>query len=103
MLDHRLVGQAGKIIIGLVVLANVVEAEAVILALAVATLWRGIKSGLAAALPLASRAGFAQQTVLIRLDAQAVEEFRVELHGFSIMGSVEAPNKNGGKARIRVS
>ncbi len=95
VLDDVLVGQAGEIIVGLVVLAHMVEAEAMILALVPAPLGRGVETGLRAALPLASRAGLAQQAVLVGLDAQAVEEFRVELHGIGIMGSCGRHNKNG--------
>jgi hypothetical protein len=64
-----------------------VEAVAVILALLGPSFGRWIKTGLLAALPLANSTGVAQETVLVGLDAQAVEEFRVELHGPGIMGS----------------
>ncbi len=80
MLDHVLVGKAGEVVIGLVVLAHVVEAEAVILALVPASLGRRVEAWLLAARRLALRTRIAQQPVLVRLDAQAVEEFRVELH-----------------------
>jgi hypothetical protein len=72
-----------------------VEAEAMILALLAAALGRRVEARLLAALPLASRTGIAQQAVLVRLDPQAVEEFRVELHGAGIMRSGGRHNKNG--------
>src|SRR5262249_24834970 len=87
VLDHLLVGQPGKIVVGLVVGAHMVEAVAVILAFKPAALGRRVKPRLGAALPLASRTRLAQQAILVGLDAQAVEEFRVELHGRSIMSS----------------
>src|SRR3990170_2328053 len=95
VLDHLFVGETGKIIIPLVVLAHMVEAEAMILALLAAALGRGVEARLLAPLPFASRTGIAQQAVLVRLDAQAVEEFRVELHGAGIMRSGGRHNKNG--------
>src|SRR4029453_1570666 len=94
VLDHLLVGEPGEIVVGLVVGAHMVEAVAVVLALLAATLRRRVKAGLGAALPLANRTSVAQQAVLVGLDAQAVEEFRVELHGRSIMSS-------GGRASCR--
>ena len=95
VLDDVLVGQAGEIIVALVVLAHMVEAEAVILAFLPPALGRRVESRLGAARPIASRAGIAQQAVRVRLDAQAVEEFRVELHGLGIMRSGACHNKNG--------
>jgi hypothetical protein len=76
-----------------------VEAEAMILALPAASLGRRVKPGLLAALPLATGTGIAQQAVLIRLDPQSVEEFRVELHGIGIMGRGGWHNKNGPSGR----
>jgi stress-induced morphogen len=50
-----------------------VEAVAVVLPFQTAALGRRVETGLVAALPLAFRARVAQQTVLVRLDAQAVD------------------------------
>ena len=61
MLDHVLVRHAGEVIVGFVVFADVLEAEAVILALLAAALWRRIKSRLPAALPFARGAGIAHE------------------------------------------
>ena len=47
MLDDVLVGQAGEIIVALVVFAHMVEAEAMILAFLPAALGRRVESGLA--------------------------------------------------------
>jgi hypothetical protein len=75
VLGDRLVGEAGKVIVGLVVFAHVVEAEPVILPLEPPSLGRRVKAGLLAAGPVARRMGVAQEPVLVRLDPQAVEEF----------------------------
>jgi hypothetical protein len=75
VLGDRLVGEAGKVIVGLVVFAHVVEAEAVILPLEPPSLGRRVEAGLLAARPVARRMGVAQEPVLVRLDPQAVEEF----------------------------
>ncbi len=95
VLGDVFVGETREIIVGLVVLAHVVEAEAMILALVPAALRSRIKSRLLAAFRLALRTHVAQDAVLVGLDAQAVEEFRVELHGISIMGSCFGHDKNG--------
>ncbi len=92
---YGLIGQTGEIVIRLVVLAHMVEAEAVVLALVPAPLGRRVETGLLAARRLATRTGVAQQPVLVRLDAEAVEEFRVELHGARIMRSYGSHDKNG--------
>ena len=79
-----------------------VEAEAVILAFAAAALGRRVETWLLAAFVLAWRELIAQQAALVRLDAQAVEEFRVELHGSSIMGSGVRHDKHGPARAKRV-
>src|SRR6186997_3536388 len=89
VLDHLFVGKPREIVVRLVVGAHMVEAVAVVLALLAAAFGRRVKAGLGAALPLANRTSVAQQAVLVGLDAQAVEKFRVELHGRSIMSSGE--------------
>ena len=80
MLDHVLVRHAGEVIVRLVILADVLEAVAVILALLAAALGRRVETWLPATLPFASRAGVAHELRRVRLDAEAVEEFRVEFH-----------------------
>src|SRR5262245_58330298 len=75
MLGDRLVGEAGKVIVGLDVFAHMIEAEAVILPLDPPSLGRRVEAGLLAAGPVARRMGLAQEPVLVRLDPQAVEEF----------------------------
>src|SRR5262249_25361242 len=56
MLGHVLVRHAGEIIVGLVILADVLEAVAVILALMTATLGRRVETCPCATFPFASRA-----------------------------------------------
>jgi hypothetical protein len=102
MPHYLIIGKAREIVIGLVVLADVIEAEAMVLALASAALGRGIESRFVAARVLASRTGIAQQAILVGLDAQAVEEFRVELHGSVIMRSTLLHNKHGPRRTKRV-
>ena len=73
VLGDRL-GEAGKVIVGLVVFAHVIEAEAVILPLEPPSLGRGVGRA------PCSRAGrkadrVAQEPILVGLDPQPVEEF----------------------------
>ena len=102
VLAHSLVGHAGKVVVALVVLAHVIEAEAVILALMAAALGRRIESGFPATCPFAMGAGVAQQPVPVRLDAEAVEKLGVELHYRPIMGSAVDQDKRGRLAQIRL-
>jgi len=92
MLRHIVVGHTGEIVVRLVVVAHMLEAETVILAFVATTLGRGVESGLSAALPLTSGAGVAHESARVGLDAEAVEEFRVELHSL-IMGSEHVEGK----------
>ena len=69
------VGEARKVVEAAIVLAHVVEAVAMILPFEPAALRCRVETRLAAPFPLAFRAGIAQQTVLVGLDAEAVEEF----------------------------
>src|SRR5262249_8466288 len=89
MLGDLLVGHAGKIIVRLVVLPHMLEAEAVIFTLVPTALRRGVKTRLREALPVAGGAVVFEQAILVGFDAQPVEEFRVELHA-EIMGSAIA-------------
>src|SRR5262245_36512436 len=75
VLGDRFVGEPGEVIVGLVVFAHMIEAEAVILPLEPSSLGRRIEAGLLAAGPVARRIGVAQEPVLVGLDPQAVEEF----------------------------
>src|SRR5690349_20350273 len=70
----RVVAHAGEKIVGVVVLAHMIEAEAPVLALFTTTLWRPVGSPVGAARPLAGRHGVAQPAVLVGLDANAVEQ-----------------------------
>jgi len=80
VLSNVFVRHAGEVVVGLVILADVLEAETVVLALLAAALRRRVKPRLRAALPFASWAGIAHEPGRVWLDAEAVEEFRVEFH-----------------------
>src|SRR5262249_45844398 len=72
---------AGEEIVGLVILADVVEAEVEVLARVLAALRRAMRPPALAARPLAlggflARLRLLLRTQLVRLDANAVEEFR---------------------------
>ena len=64
---------AGKVVVGLVVLAHVVEAEIVIFALALAPLRRAIAAELATAVPFTGRRGGFGRLLVGPADADAVE------------------------------
>src|SRR4029079_17171423 len=80
VLGNVLVRHAGEVIVRLVILADVCEAVAVILARMAATLGRRVETWLSATLPFTSWAGVAHELGRVGLDAEAVEEFRVEFH-----------------------
>jgi hypothetical protein len=92
---HLFVRHAGEIIVGLVVLAHMLEAIAVILTFLPAALRRRIESQLDAILPITGGRGFVHQPVVFRLHPQAVEKFRVEFHAQIIMGAGHGQNKHG--------
>ena len=74
VLGDRFVGEAGKVIVGLVVFAHVIEAEAVILPLEPPSLGRG-EAGLLAAGPVARRRGVAQEPIWVGLDPRRSKNF----------------------------
>src|SRR5262245_7980479 len=74
----RLVAHPGEIIVGLIVFAHVLEAEAPVLAFPQATFGGPMGRRAAASRPLAGGRLRAQPTILIRLHTDAVEEGRVE-------------------------
>src|SRR4051812_21640193 len=76
----------GEEIVRMVVFAHVVEAEAPVLVLAIAPLRRTMGRGPTAARPLAGRMRGAQPPVEVRLDPDAVEEWRVGRHDRSLWG-----------------
>src|ERR1043166_741819 len=81
---HRIIAHPGEIIVGMVVLAHVFEAEAPILALAQPSLGGAVRGRAVAARPSAGRTVGAAPPVLARLDPDAVEKGRVELHNRSL-------------------
>ena len=92
MPDHRLplitgniVGaHPGEEIVGVVVLAHMVEAEPPIFPLAQPSLRRAMGRGRLAVRPFAGRALAAQPTILVRLDPDAIEQGRVAFHDRSV-------------------
>ena len=81
-----IVAHAGKKIIGLIVFAYVIETEPPIFALAISPLRRPMGGRVGAARPFAARHGVAQPAILVGLDANSVEEGRVEFHDPSLCG-----------------
>src|SRR6202049_1977995 len=98
-LDRR-IRHAGKVVVGLVVHAHVVEAVAPVLAFVAATLGSAVGRRLAAARPVAIGRGAPAWRILVGLHPDAVEDGRVELHAWS-MGFTGRGDK-GGDAGVRV-
>jgi hypothetical protein len=74
------VGQAGEVVVGLVVEADVVDAEVVILALVATTLRRRMRARGLASAPVAGREAALGHRVRVRADADALEEVGFVLH-----------------------
>jgi hypothetical protein len=72
--QHGVVAHAGEVIVGVVVLAHVLQAEPPVLILALPALGRAMGRGIVAALPVAARHVGAPLAVLRRLDANAIEQ-----------------------------
>src|SRR5438105_580531 len=77
---------AGEEIVGVVVLAHVVEAEAPVFVFALPSLGRAVGRGRRTARPLAAGRAGPQAAVLVGLDPYAVEERRVDRHDLLLCG-----------------
>src|SRR5262249_6345877 len=77
--DDVVVAHSGEIVVGLVVFPHVVEAEVEVLTLLMPALGGAIAPRLRTALPLAGRR-VGSLDVAIRIDADAVEIFRIQVH-----------------------
>src|SRR5262245_42612030 len=75
VLADRLARGASKVVVCLVGVGHMVEAEAVMLPLEPSRLGRRVEAGLLAVGPVARRIGVAKEPVLVGLDPQAIEEF----------------------------
>src|SRR5215467_2567139 len=82
----RVLAHAGEKIVGVIVLAHMIETEPPVLALLRAPLRRPVRRRVGAARPFAGRHGIAQPAILVGLDANSVEQGRVELHDRSLCG-----------------
>src|SRR5215218_4976301 len=83
---HRFVAHPGEIIVRMVVLAHMFEAEAPIFALAQPPLGGPVRRRTGAARPLTAGQISARPPVLTWLDPDAVENWRVEFHNLSLCG-----------------
>src|SRR5216684_1483595 len=81
---NRVFAHSGKKIVGMIVVAHVMKAEAPIFARAQAPLGRPMGGVLAATGPIAGRIARLRAAVLCGLDPDAVEQRRVELHGYRL-------------------
>src|SRR5262245_19453667 len=81
----RLVAHAGEVIVRMIVLAHVLEAEAPVLALAQAALGGAVARRAGAAGPLARRLIGGRPALLAGLHPDAIEDGRVQFHGPIIM------------------
>ena len=89
----RRVRHAGEVVVGRVVGAHVVEAELEVTPLLAAALRRPEGSQSLAAGMLADRAFRLARLVALRLDADAVEEGRIEIHDAAIMRGPTIPGQ----------
>src|SRR5207247_2134881 len=77
--DDVVVAHAGEVVVRLVVFADMIEAEVEVLALLVPAFRRAVAARLAASLPFAGRR-LGSLALAIRIDADAVEIFGVQVH-----------------------
>src|SRR5207247_6573816 len=77
----RVFAHSGEQIVGLIILAHVMQTEAPVFALAQPALGRAMGGILSAVGPIATRYAGRWAAVLRRLDPDAIENGRVELHG----------------------
>src|SRR5260370_3390304 len=80
----RVFAHSGKKIVGMIVVAHVMKAEAPIFARAQAPLGGAMGGVLAATGPIAGRIAQLRAAVLCGLDPDTVEQRRVELHGYRL-------------------
>src|SRR5262249_33447329 len=85
-LGDRLIAHAGEVIVRMIVLAHVIEAEVPVFALAQPAFGSAVRCRAGAARPVAARAIGARPTLLTGLDPDAVEYGRVEFHDRSLCG-----------------
>src|SRR3954469_11412664 len=76
----RIVAHSGKIIVGMIVFPNVLEAETPVLVLAQPAFGRAMRRLAAAARPLADRRIGGRLALLLGLDPDTIEQRRVEFH-----------------------
>src|ERR1043166_9543741 len=82
----RVIAHSGEKIVGLVVFANVLQAEAPIFALTQPAFRRAMRRALVASRPVAARAVGAHAPILAGLDPDTVEQGRTDLHGRRLCG-----------------
>src|ERR1051326_898973 len=88
----RVLAHSGEEIVGLVILAHVLEAEAPVFALAQAALGGAMSRALATSRPVAARTVGAHAPILAGLDPDAVERGRTDLRGRRLCGP-EGPGR----------
>ena len=98
------VGHAGEVVVRLVVITDVVQAEIEILPFALPTLRRTVGPGLAAARAFALRSG--RGAPLLghlhpRLDPDLVEEFGIPLHRLDYGGGIGERQAASANAQVR--
>src|ERR1700690_2922711 len=90
---HRGVVHALEEIVRLIVLPHVLETEAPVILLVLASLGRAVTGLLLAARPLASRPAGFRPAILARFDADAIKKRRVEFHDQSLCAFAHATFK----------
>src|ERR1700736_1867613 len=89
----RVVAHSGEEIVGLVVFAHMMKAEAPVFALAQPALGGAVRRAFAAPRPIAAGAVGAHAPILAGLDPDAVEQGRTDLHGRRLCGPEGAGRK----------
>src|SRR5262249_5562966 len=82
----RILAHSGEEIVGLVVFAHMMEAEAPVFALAQPALGGAVRRALVAPRPVAARTVGAHAPILAGPDPDAVEQGRTDLHGRRLCG-----------------
>src|SRR5262249_47520434 len=90
---HRFLAHPGEEIVRMIVFAHVIEAEAPILVLMPPPLRRAMGGSVAAAGPFARGRCSPPAPVLIRLDADAIVNGRIEFHDRPLCGIPRRPRK----------
>src|SRR5262249_60830551 len=86
-------GHSGKKIVGMIVSANVLQAEPPVFPFAHPSFWRAVGRRRLAVRPFAGRVLAAKPAILVGLDPDAIEEGRVAFHDRSVCARPQATFK----------